>query len=93
MGGSITQTNGYRPMVVSWLAKRFSKTKFEIVNAGISSLCSTISRLKSHILEKDRIDLFFIEFAVNDDQGVGHATRSDLDWIPYPNICRNHNHG
>ena len=95
MGGSITQMNGYRPMVASWLAKRFSKTKFEIVNAGISSPCSTTSafRLKSHILEKDRIDLFFIEFAVNDDQGAGHATRSDLDWIPHPNICRNHNQG
>ena len=37
MGGSITQMNGYRPMVASWLAKRFPKTKFEFVNAGISS--------------------------------------------------------
>ena len=77
MGGSITQMNGYRPMVGNWLAKRFPKTKFEFVNAGISSTCSTTGafRLRSQVLAKGRIDLFFIEFAVNDDQDAGHATR------------------
>ena len=77
MGGSITQMNGYRPMVADWLAKRFPKTKFEFINAGISSTCSTTGafRLKSQVLDKGRIDLFFIEFAVNDDQDAGHAHR------------------
>ena len=77
MGGSITQMNGYRPMVGNWLAKRFPKTKFEFVNAGISSTCSTTGafRLRSQVLAKGRIDLFFIEFAVNDDQDAGHQTR------------------
>ena len=77
MGGSITQMNGYRSMVASWLAKRFPKTKFEFVNAGISSTCSTTGafRLKSEVLAKGRIDLFFIEFAVNDDQDAGHLSR------------------
>jgi len=77
MGGSITQMSGYRPMVASWLAKRFPKTKFEFVNAGISSTCSTTGafRLKSEVLAKGRIDLFFIEFAVNDDQDAGHLSR------------------
>jgi lysophospholipase L1-like esterase len=77
MGGSITQMNGYRPMVASWLAKRFPKTKFEFVNAGISSTCSTTGafRLRSQVLDKGQIDLFFIEFAVNDDQDAGHASR------------------
>lgn len=77
MGGSITQMNGYRPMVADWLQKRYPKTKFEYVNAGISSTCSTTGafRLKSHVLDKGRIDLFFIEFAVNDDQDAGHASR------------------
>jgi lysophospholipase L1-like esterase len=77
MGGSITQMNGYRPMVANWLAKRFPKTKFEFINAGISSTCSTTGafRLKSEVLAKDRIDLFFIEFAVNDDQDAGHDAR------------------
>ena len=77
MGGSITQMNGYRPMVADWLTKRFPKTKFEFVNAGISSTCSTTGafRLKSQVLDKGQIDLFFIEFAVNDDQDAGHARR------------------
>ena len=77
MGGSITQMNGYRPLVGNWLAKRFPKTKFEFVNAGISSTCSTTGafRLRSQVLAKGRIDLFFIEFAVNDDQDAGHQTR------------------
>ena len=77
MGGSITQMNGYRPMVAVGLQKRFPKTKFEFINAGISSTCSTTGafRLRSEVLAKGRVDLFFIEFAVNDDQDATHARR------------------
>ena len=77
MGGSITQMNGYRPMVAGWLQKRFPETKFEFINAGISSTCSTTGafRLRSEVLAKGKVDLFFIEFAVNDDQDAGHAAR------------------
>ena len=77
MGGSITQMNGYRPMVATWLQKRFPKTKFDFINAGISSTCSTTGafRLPSEVLAKGKIDLFFIEFAVNDDQDASHASR------------------
>jgi lysophospholipase L1-like esterase len=77
MGGSITQMNGYRPMVADWLKARFSQTKFEFINAGISSTCSTTGafRLQEHVLDKGRVDLFFIEFAVNDDQDAGHEKR------------------
>ena len=77
MGGSITQMNGYRPMVSQFLENKFPKTKFEFINAGISSTCSTTGafRLKSHVLDKGDIDLFFIEFAVNDDQDAAHAER------------------
>ena len=77
MGGSITQMNGYRPMVSKFLENKFPKTKFEFINAGISSTCSTTGafRLKSHVLDKGNIDLFFIEFAVNDDQDAAHAER------------------
>ena len=42
MGGSITQMNGYRPMVARWLQKRFPGTKFDFINAGISSTLSLI---------------------------------------------------
>ncbi|MEC8972787.1 MAG: SGNH/GDSL hydrolase family protein, partial [Verrucomicrobiota bacterium] len=37
IGGSITQMEGYRPMVSNWLQSQFPKTKFEFINAGISS--------------------------------------------------------
>ena len=75
IGGSITQMNGYRPMVSEWLQQRFSKTNFEFINAGISSTCSHTGafRLNDHILSKGRVDLLFVEFAVNDDQDAQHT--------------------
>ena len=78
IGGSITQMNGYRPMVASFLENRFPETQFRFINAGISSTCSTTGafRLKSHVLDKGNIDLFFIEFAVNDDQDAGHSEKN-----------------
>jgi len=77
IGGSITEMNGYRPMVCSLLTKRFGDTKFTFTDAGISSTCSTsgAGRLASHVLSKGPVDLFFIEFAVNDDQDAGHKLR------------------
>ncbi len=80
IGGSITEMNGYRPMVTAYLKKRFPKTKFKFTDAGISSTCSTTGafRLEDHILKNGPIDLFFVEFAVNDDQDAAHAERDCL---------------
>ena len=80
IGGSITEMNGYRPMVCKMLQKRFPDTKFTFTDAGISSTCSTTGafRLAEHVLAKGPVDLFFIEFAVNDDQDAGHAARECL---------------
>ena len=77
IGGSITEMNGYRPMVCEILRRRFPETRFTFTDAGISSTCSTTGafRLESDILRKGPVDLFFIEFAVNDDQDAGHARR------------------
>src|SRR5258706_14209012 len=77
MGGSITEMNGYRPMVCQNLQKRFPKTKFTFTDAGIASTCSTTGafRLKEQVLDKGPVDLFFLEFAVNDDQDAHHARR------------------
>ena len=60
MGGSITQMNGYGPMVSAGLRERYPKTKFEFISAGISSTCSTTGafRLRSEVLAKGRVDLF-----------------------------------
>ena len=77
MGGSITEMNGYRPLVCAWLQERFPGTKFTFTAAGISSTCSTTGamRLQRDVLSKGPVDLFFVEFAVNDDQDAGHARR------------------
>ena len=78
IGGSITEMNGYRPMVADLLGKRFPKTEFVFTNAGISSTCSTTGafRLATDVLSKGPVDLLFIEFAVNDDQDAGHDRRA-----------------
>ena len=80
IGGSITAMNGYRPMLCSFLQKRFPETKFTFTNAGISSTCSTSGafRLQRDVLSKGPVDLFFIEYAVNDDQDAAHARRECL---------------
>ena len=75
MGGSITEMNGYRPMMMEWLQGKFPQTEFEFINAGISSTCSTTGafRLERDVLSKGPIDLFFLDFAVNDDQDAKHS--------------------
>lgn len=80
MGGSITEMNGYRPMVMANLQKRFPKTKFNFTDAGISSTCSTTGafRLQRDVLSKGPVDMFFVEFAVNDDQDAMHAERDSI---------------
>jgi len=78
MGGSITEMNGYRPMVCEVLKKRFPGTAFTFTNAGIASTTSTTGafRLERDVLAKGPVDLFFVEFAVNDD-GDGNYTRAE----------------
>ncbi len=68
MGGSITEGSGWRDKVCSYLIERFPDTKFEFINAGISSTGSTPGafRLEQDVLSKGTIDLFFEEAAVND---------------------------
>ncbi len=75
LGGSITEMNGYRPLVADLLQKRFPNTKFTFTNAGIASTCSTTGafRLASDVLDKGPVDLLFVEFAVNDDQDASHT--------------------
>ena len=75
MGGSITEMNGYRPMVCERLKKRFPQTDFKFIDAGISSTCSTTGafRLASDVFAQGPVDLFFVEFAVNDDQDAAHT--------------------
>lgn len=70
LGGSITEMNGYTKSVEEGLKRLFPKTEFTFINAGISSTCSDTGafRLGRDVLGKGKIDLLFVEFAVNDNQ-------------------------
>lgn len=68
LGGSITYNPGWRDKVDSFLKKAFPSTVFYFMNAGIPSLGSSAHafRLQQDVLDSGRIDLLFVEAAVND---------------------------
>lgn len=68
LGGSITEMKGWRTMIQQQLKQRFPYTEFEFVDAGIGSTGSVPGafRIANDVLEKGRIDLLFVEAAVND---------------------------
>lgn len=68
MGGSITEGSGWRDSVCQYLTARFPDTKFEFINAGISSTGSTPGafRFTQDVLAAGPVDLLFEEAAVND---------------------------
>ena len=76
LGGSITEMNGYRPIMEKWLTARFPETKFTFTSAGIASTCSHTGafRLQGDVLSKGPVDLLLVEFAVNDDQDAHHTS-------------------
>lgn len=75
LGGSITEMEGYRPMVCELLQRKFPETSFTFTAAGVSSTCSTTGafRLQNDVLSKGPVDLLFVEYAVNDDQDAFHS--------------------
>jgi sialidase-1 len=68
LGGSITYNSGWRDSVCNYIQKRFPETSFEFINAGIPSFGSLPDafRVYNDILRKGKIDLLFVEAAVND---------------------------
>ena len=68
LGGSITHNPGWTQMVDAELQRRFPKTQFTFIHAGIPSVDSTghAFRLASDVLDKGLPDLLFVEAAVND---------------------------
>ena len=81
LGGSITEmgtigkADGYRPLLIADLERRFPETVFRFTSAGIGSTCSDTGafRFQADVLDKGVPDLLFVEYAVNDDQD-GHKT-------------------
>ncbi len=103
LGGSITDMQlsngeGWRDRVGAYLQQAYPGTQFELINAGIPSLGSLphAFRLQQDVLDKGRIDLLFVESAVNDHvNGTNETTqRRALEGIvrhaltanPYMNI-------
>jgi acetyl esterase/lipase/lysophospholipase L1-like esterase len=74
LGGSITEMQGYRPLVEEWLKTAFPETRFTFINAGIASTCSHTGafRFQRDVVADGPVDLLFVEFAVNDDQDAHH---------------------
>ncbi len=74
-GGSITEMDGYRPLLCTFLENKFPSTEFTFTNAGIASTGSTTGafRMDRDVLEEGPLDLLFLEFAVNDDQDEAHS--------------------
>ena len=68
LGGSLTYNPGWRDKVCDWLRARYPQTHFHFIAAGIPSLGSVphAFRLQQDVLDSGRIDLLFIETAVND---------------------------
>jgi len=68
LGGSITEAAGWRLHASDSLKKRFPDTGFEFIYAGIGSTDSTYGAYRLHrdVLFKGKVDLLFIESAVNE---------------------------
>jgi hypothetical protein len=67
LGGSITAQNGWRIQSREWLQKQFPKAQLSEINAAIGGTGSDLGvfRVEADAL-KDKPDLLFVEFAVND---------------------------
>lgn len=94
-GGSITNMVGWRDMVCKYLSATYPDTHFTFINAGIPSLGSLphAFRIDKDVLSKGRIDLLFIEAAVNDRvNGTNEQTqRRALEGIVRHTLSTNSN--
>lgn len=76
LGGSITFGKGWRDSVCNFIQKEFPETKFDFINAGVPSMGSTPGafRFENDVLKNGKVDLLFLEAAVNDDTNQMEST-------------------
>jgi sialidase-1 len=69
LGGSITYNPGWRDSICNFIQHKFPETDFDFINAGIPSMGSTPGafRFERDVLRNGKVDLLFVEAAVNDD--------------------------
>lgn len=79
IGGSITASPGWRDLTCEMLKQRFPETEFDFINAGVGGTNSTLGamRLENDVFSKGRVDLLFVEFAVNDGDSPSRGSRLD----------------
>lgn len=79
VGGSITYNEGWRNEVCTYLQNEFSETSFDFITAGVPSQGSVSAafRLDRDVLSKGKIDLIFVEAAVNDRTPALRCNRTD----------------
>lgn len=72
LGGSITESVGWRDQVIRYFQETFPQTTFDVVSAGIASLGSVphAFRLGRDVLSHGPVDLLFVEAAVNDAANI-----------------------
>ena len=75
LGGSITESRGWRNHVIQYFEQRFPETTFDFISAGIASMGSVphAFRLERDILANGPVDLLFVEAAVNDTSNTSNA--------------------
>lgn len=68
LGGSITEMKGWHNLIMEQLKARYPNTQFQFIEAGIGSTGTTPGafRIEKDVLENGKIDLLFVEAAVND---------------------------
>lgn len=68
LGGSITNMTGWRTNIMNYFETKFPSTKFEFIEAGIGGKGSKYHafRLQRDVFHKGKVDLLFLESAVND---------------------------
>ena len=68
LGGSITAGKGWRDKVMQYLREKYPLAEWTFTNAGIPSLGSVphAFRLERDVFSGERVDLLFVESAVND---------------------------
>ena len=69
LGGSITQTPGYRVQFEEWFKQSYPEVPLSTINAGIGGTGSDLGvvRINEKVLSENP-DLVFVEFAINDAQ-------------------------
>jgi len=85
LGGSITYNPGWREKTCTYLKECFPETEFHFIAADIPSLGSLpyAFRLQKDVLDSGKVDLLFVEAAVNDHvNGTDSLTQvRDLEGI------------